>query len=290
MHCLALEKSTLNTDGFESLPLSEDYEEISASLPELLLRVNDLVSAQPGGAGAVITQEDIHWEDASKIYIETDIYSAGTDDAAPILSMLEEAEKAENVLWVLPISKGNIHLTVDYTIQRPLPDEAKSVLSEEEYEEVMANVGHWHTSTVSFYETAETLESVFQSALAGQTQTGSTKLYLGGFDKMRSVVGLVIKGDKVEQVVPLEERLDDPTQSPQRGRSGAQAMQKGQLYDFNEIARYMSTIHPQQNVGAGGTAVNFPNLALTIVLFSSAALLTVLIFVFWVRHPKANRF
>ena len=36
----ALDGSRLGSDGFESLPLSEDFQEISATMPELLERVN----------------------------------------------------------------------------------------------------------------------------------------------------------------------------------------------------------------------------------------------------------
>lgn len=81
-----------------------------------------------------ITEDDIHWEKAFKIYIDTDIYSTETNSPSQVIELLEQADTQHNVIWQLPISKGDVHLTVDYTIQRSLPDSVRSMMLEADFD------------------------------------------------------------------------------------------------------------------------------------------------------------
>lgn len=109
----ALDRFRLGSDGFESLPLSEDLQEISATMPELLERVNGLIEFENPGSSVQITEDDIHWEKAFKIYIDTDIYSPETNSPSQVIELLEQADTQHNVIWQLPISKytfdGRLH-------------------------------------------------------------------------------------------------------------------------------------------------------------------------------------
>lgn len=260
----ALDRSRLGSDGFESLPLSEDFQEISATMPELLERVNGLIEFEIPGSSIQITEDDIHWEKAFKIYIDTDVYSTETNSPSQVIELLRQADTQHNVIWQLPISKGDVHLTVDYTIQRPLPDSARSMMLEADFDQVMNQVGKWHTTGVSFLDTDKDYKRVFLAALGTEgTEDGSTKFILGSFSKMCSVVGVTMNDETMGNVVPIEEPRIMNNEYVDPNRRSAQAIQRGQVYDFRQIAAKMASVHPRETDALGGGGGGSPDAVLT---------------------------
>lgn len=87
--------------GFESLPESEEFAEITDLQDTILTKLNQIVLSERPNQTIVFTPEDIHWDRAYKLYIETNIYEL--EDTTP--QGIRQALTNENAIWQLPLSK-----------------------------------------------------------------------------------------------------------------------------------------------------------------------------------------
>lgn len=152
----------------------------------------------------------------------------------------------------------------------------------------MDQVGKWHTTGVSFLDTDKDDKWVFLAALGTEgTEDGSTKFILGGFSKMRSVVGVTMNDETMGKVVPIEEPRLMNNEYVDPDRRSAQAIQQGQVYDFRQIAAKMASVHPRETDALGGGGDGSPDAVLTIVLICGAVFLAGVGGVLW-KYRRAR--
>lgn len=162
------------------------------------------------------------------------------------------------------------------------------MMLEADFDQVMNQVGKWHTIGVSFLDTDKDYKRVFLAALGTEgTEDGSTKFILGGFSKMRSVVGVTMNDETMGKVVPIEEPRIMNNEYVDPNRRSAQAIQQGQVYDFGQIAAKMASVHPRETDALGGGGGGSPDAVLTIVLICGAVFLAGVGGVLW-KYRRAR--
>ena len=109
--------------------------ELSNISDKIVTAVNDVYSDK----NISITAEDINYDSAFKIYVDTNVFKLSTNVAGEIENALENG----NYIYLLPIDTVNGTVVVNFQKGLPLSENAKAILSEEEQQEVLDNAGKW---------------------------------------------------------------------------------------------------------------------------------------------------
>ena len=102
--------------------------ELSNISDKIVTAVNDVYSDK----NISITAEDINYDSAFKIYVDTSVFKLSTNVAGEIENALENG----NYIYLLPIDTVNGTVVVNFQKGLPLSENAKAILSEEEQQEV----------------------------------------------------------------------------------------------------------------------------------------------------------
>ena len=277
------------TEGFESLPESEEFAEIAALQDTVLTKLNQIVVSERPNQTIVFTPEDIHWDRAYKLYIETNIYEL--EDTSP--EGIRQALTNENAIWQLPLSKNGFYCLVDFSISSPLSPEISENLTEEERQRAINLEGKWISPVVTIQQDDTTYRDQFEEILQ-QNGFGNApvKLLLGGMSKMRSVSGIAMDGEKVLCVVPL----DPPalTNDPQpTTRAPLPTLEKNQVYSFEEMAQVIRSVPEPQSAsgiyGGAGAAPIYepPNYAMLVILTAACGIVIVTLCLYGRHSSKA---
>ena len=105
--------------------------ELSNISDKIVTAVNDVYSDK----NISITAEDINYDSAFKIYVDTNVFKLSTNVAGEIENALENG----NYIYLLPIDTVNGTVVVNFQKGLPLSENAKAILSEEEQQEVLDN-------------------------------------------------------------------------------------------------------------------------------------------------------
>lgn len=103
--------------------------ELSNISDKIVTAVNDVYSDK----NISITAEDINYDSAFKIYVDTNVFKLSTNVAGEIENALENG----NYIYLLPIDTVNGTVVVNFQKGLPLSENAKAILSEEEQQEVL---------------------------------------------------------------------------------------------------------------------------------------------------------
>lgn len=118
--------------------------ELSNISDKIVTAVNDVYSDK----NISITAEDINYDSAFKIYVDTNVFKLSTNVAGEIENALENG----NYIYLLPIDTVNGTVVVNFQKGFPLSENAKAILSEEEQQEVLDNAGKWVISSLALYK------------------------------------------------------------------------------------------------------------------------------------------
>lgn len=167
----------------DRLMTSNDFEEVSALEQGALEWLQELGASQ----GIELIPEQLDYEKAVKVYVNTDIVTIDGTDRGTLLNALE----AGDYVWVIPASTayGNFQVTVARGL--PLSEDAKPYLTEEEQQKIRDNEGKWEITEVAFDTVAPYVDQLnaYASQLADCTrvvitgsQTGFGMPVAVGFD------------------------------------------------------------------------------------------------------------
>lgn len=277
------------SEGFESLPESEEFAEIADLQDTVLTKLNQIVVSERPNQTIVFTPEDIHWDRAYKLYIETNIFEL--EDTTP--QGIRQALTNENAIWQLPLSKDGFYCLVDFSISSPLSPEVSENLTEEERQRAIDQEGKWISPVVTIQEDASTYRDQFEEILQQNgLDSAPIKMLLGGMSKMRSVSGIAMDGEKVLCVVPL----DPPalTNDPQpKTRTPLPTLEKNQVYSFEEMAQVIRSVPEPQSAsgiyGGAGAAPIYepPNYAMLAILTAACGIVLAALCLYGRHSSKA---
>lgn len=272
--------SQSDADGFEAIQQAVEFDDLSRQEETIVEHVNEILNTEYGNDSHQITQEDINWDRAYKLYIDADIYAEQSDNTQQILEFLQN----QQYIWQLPISKDGLDLIVEFSESPPLSDEAKEILTAEQQAERIRDEGKFTISCVSVGCEIPSYKERLLELLEDYHIQAEQKILFGGMPKMRSVSGIALNGQGVETVIPLEQpRLAGTPQY--RSRSGGlTGIERDKAYSFDQMAQTLNAV-PQPvadgvTVGAGAAGQNqFDPLILVLIGGCALAIGAVIVYV-----------
>lgn len=170
--------------------------ELSNISDKIVTAVNDVYSDK----NISITAEDINYDSAFKIYVDTNVFKLSTNVAGEIENALENG----NYIYLLPIDTVNGTVVVNFQKGLPLSENAKAILSEEEQQEVLDNAGKWVISSLALYKNGNSNYDYEKKLSSIIDEIPADTILVGGLPIFQDVVALIPNSDGViEEIVPV---------------------------------------------------------------------------------------
>ncbi len=186
-----------------------------------------------------LSENDIDYSLAYKIYVDTNVFQIDTNDAETITKALE----AGNYIYELPIYVNDS--TVIVNISKGLPLDPNVEFTESEKQKILENVGKWGVSAVKFYSG----EIVDYKAIIEESvnEVPNETLLVGGLPNFKYAVALLPneKGE-ISTLVPLSEVPN--IQKIARAKTSTST----NAYDYNQTKNYVNTLPVSKADEAGG--------------------------------------
>lgn len=237
---------------------SQDAEvELCNLTEEIIATVSELY-------GEEITSNDIDFTNAFKVYVDTNVFDLPTNDASEI----EDALESGNYIYLLPISVDKGTIVVNIQKGLPLSDNAKAVLTEEEQQEVLNNVGKWIASSITLYDLGNNSYDYAYVLSRKVNKIPDGTLLVGSLPIFEDVVALVpnSEGD-IEKIVPV-------TNTSYSLGQMSNSRNSSEVYDYSTVKEYAKEL-PAENTNLAGGIVNENVATSQSGVFFSIALLVV---------------
>ncbi|MDR2043915.1 MAG: hypothetical protein LBQ15_06020 [Clostridium sp.] len=223
--------------------------ELSGITDEIVTAVNELYADE---IGREITAADVDYDKAYKVYVDTDVFKLATNDAAEI----EQALQAGNHIYKVPITTAGGTVVVNVQKGQPLSDNAQSLLTEQEQQEVLSKVGEWVVSVVTFYETGDTRYAYDVSIQKEISEIPEGTMLVGSLPYFQDVVGLIPNDNgEVKSLIPTTALKNEAAVRTYRSASASN------VYEYEQIKAYINALplgDPEMNAGTGGLTSNDP--------------------------------
>lgn len=212
---------------------------------ELCNLTEKIIAAVDELYGEEITTNDINFKNAYKVYVDTNVFELPTNDANEIRDALEGG----NYIYLLPISVGKGTIVVNIQKGLPLSDNAKSVLTKDEQQEVMNNVGKWIVSNVTLYDLGNNIYDYADVLSRKLNRIPDGTLLVGSLPIFEDVVALVPNSEGIiEKIVPL-------TNTSYSLRQLNNSKNSSEVYDYSTVKEYAKKL-PAENSNLSGGTVN----------------------------------
>lgn len=226
-----------------------------------------------------VTAEDIDYSKAYKVYVDTNIFRLSTNKADKIKETLETG----NYIYLLPIDVSDGTIVVNLQKGLPLSENSKKVLSLEEQQEVLDNVGKWTVSSVYFYENGN-LNFDYERKLKSLIGViPDDTMLVGSLPIFEDVVALIPNEDGIiESIVPLS------TLTKEKDLINYSTKNNSYIYSYKqikEIANDLPDADPNIAVEAANieTDINYIMIAFSVVLT-----LVIVAYMFYLKKKKIN--
>ena len=224
-----------------------------------------------------VTAEDIDYSKAYKVYVDTNIFKLSTNKADKIKEILETG----NYIYLLPIDVSDGTIVVNLQKGLPLSENSKKVLSLEEQQEVLDNVGKWIVSSVHFYENGN-LNFDYERKLKSLIGViPEDTMLVGSLPIFEDVVALIPNKDGIiESIVPLS------TLTKEKDLINYSIKNNSYIYSYKqikEIANDLPDADPNIAVEAANieTDINYIMIAFSVVL-----MLVIVAYMFYLKKKK----
>lgn len=226
-----------------------------------------------------VTAEDIDYSKAYKVYVDTNIFKLSTNKADKIKETLETG----NYIYLLPIDVSDGTIVVNLQKGLPLSENSKKVLSLEEQQEVLDNVGKWIVSSVHFYENGN-LNFDYERKLKSLIGViPEDTMLVGSLPIFEDVVALIPNKDGIiESIVPLT------TQSQEKGLIAYRISSNSDIYSYEQIKEIANDL-PDEDPNIDGDATNIETkINYIMIAFSGVLTLGIVVYMFYLKKKKIN--
>lgn len=256
--------------------LSNNVEnEVMDTSDEIVRVVNEIYENK----GIKVTAEDIDYSKAYKVYVDTNIFRLSTNKAEKIKETLENG----NYIYLLPIKVADGTIVVNLQKGLPLSENAKKVLSLEEQQEILDNVGKWIVSSLYFYENGN-LNFDYERKLKSLIGViPEDTMLVGSLPIFEDVVALIPNEDGViESIVPLT------TQSQEKGLIAYRISSNSDIYSYEQIKEIANDL-PDEDPNIDGDATNIETkINYIMIAFSGVLTLGIVVYMFYFKKKKIN--
>ena len=215
--------------------------ELSNISDKIVTAVNEVYSDK----NISITAEDINYDSAFKIYVDTNVFKLSTNVAGEIENALENG----NYIYLLPIDTVNGTVVVNFQKGLPLSENAKAILSEEEQQEVLDNAGKWVISSLALYKNGNSNYDYEKKLSSIIDEIPADTILVGGLPIFQDVVALIPNSDGViEEIVPVTATAYDENLV-------TYARSNSVIYDYEQVKEIANDLPEANSDMAGGTDV-----------------------------------
>ncbi|CAH0122410.1 hypothetical protein PAE9249_04960 [Paenibacillus sp. CECT 9249] len=231
----------------EKLKDSKDQEQIVNLADDIVQFVNSVVP--DSNVNREITQSDIHFDDAVKIYVDLDVFRI-ENTKEELKRRLETAE----YMWELPIYVDSSTIMVNISRVKKATDDVKPLLTPEQIEYAEINEGNWEVAGVKTYPMHINYFEYNMDHLnkISPAETPSNEVYMiGGIPNVRIPVILLVD-EAIEQVIFTSKPVA-PENIDSKSLSSYNNLQSNTAYSFDEVASFMKQLpaDADQDVATG---------------------------------------
>lgn len=226
-----------------------------------------------------VTAEDIDYSKAYKVYVDTNIFRLSTNKADKIKETLETG----NYIYLLPIDVSDGTIVVNIQKGLPLSENSKKVLSLEEQQEVLDNVGKWIVSSVYFYENGN-LNFDYERKLKSLIGViPEDTMLVGSLPIFEDVVALIPNEDGIiESIVPLS------TLTKEKNLINYSTKNNSYIYSYKQIKEIANDL-PDADPNIAGEAANIEtDINYIMIVFSVVLTLVIVAYMFYLKKKKIN--
>lgn len=226
-----------------------------------------------------VTAEDIDYSKAYKVYVDTNIFRLSTNKADKI----KETFETGNYIYLLPIDVSDGTIVVNLQKGLPLSENSKKVLSLEEQQEVLDNVGKWIVSSVYFYENGN-LNFDYERKLKSLIGViPEDTMLVGSLPIFEDVVALIPNEDGIiESIVPLS------TLTKEKDLINYSTKNNSYIYSYKQIKEIANDL-PDADPNIAGEAANIEtDINYIMIAFSVVLTLVIVAYMFYLKKKKIN--
>lgn len=226
-----------------------------------------------------VTAEDIDYSKAYKVYVDTNIFRLSTNKSDKIKETLETG----NYIYLLPIDVSDGTIVVNLQKGLPLSENSKKVLSLEEQQEVLDNVGKWIVSSVYFYENGN-LNFDYERKLKSLIGViPEDTMLVGSLPIFEDVVALIPNEDGIiESIVPLS------TLTKEKDLINYSTKNNSYIYSYKQIKEIANDL-PDADPNIAGEAANIEtDINYIMIAFSVVLTLVIVAYMFYLKKKKIN--
>ena len=226
-----------------------------------------------------VTAEDIDYSKAYKMYVDTNIFRLSTNKADKIKETLETG----NYIYLLPIDVSDGTIVVNLQKGLPLSENSKKVLSLEEQQEVLDNVGKWIVSSVYFYENGN-LNFDYERKLKNLIGViPEDTMLVGSLPIFEDVVALIPNEDGIiESIVPLS------TLTKEKDLIDYSTKNNSYIYSYKQIKEIANDL-PDADPNIAGEVANIEtDINYIMIAFSVVLTLVIVAYMFYLKKKKIN--
>lgn len=259
--------------AFASDLSSNAENEVMDTSDEIVRVVNEIYENK----GIKVTVEDIDYSKAYKVYVDINIFRLSTNKADKIKETLENG----NYIYLLPIDVSDGTIVANLQKGLPLGENSKKVLSLEEQQEVLDNVGKWIVSSLYFYENGN-LNFDYESKLKSLIGViPEDTMLVGSLPIFEDVVALIPNEDGIiESIVPLS------TLTKEKDLINYSTKNNPYIYSYKQIKEIANDL-PDADPNIAGEAANIEtDINYIMIAFSVVLTLVFLAYMFYKKRKN----
>lgn len=218
-------------------------DDLSGLVKEIMDTSNDLYQDK---LSREVTEADIDFGSAYKIYVGTNIFKADIESVEEI----PEAFGDTGYIYELPIYIDSSTLIVNIAKGEPLNESAE--FTEEERENILNNVGKWQVTAIKYYENEIINYASELEGIIGYIEEDA--VLVGGLPRFRYAVALLPNDSGlIDGLVPLSD-------VPGLENINSLRSDSDNIYNYNEVKEYINQLPEpaDDEAGAYGFLDNIP--------------------------------
>lgn len=143
---------------------------------------------------------DIAFDDAYKIYVDTDVISSRPDNLQKLSVLLKQAK----VVWNIPVYTQNQTVVVQVSKAPELREIDQSQLTNAEIAEAVEKAGKWQPVAATLYDANSDAVDILEPLSESNMDLQHEVILVGGEPGIQSVIALITEGNSITGAVSLE--------------------------------------------------------------------------------------
>lgn len=199
----------------------EGLNEIQSSKEKIAASTNELLGNQ---LEVPVSSEELVFEDAVKVYTDTDLFS----NEKVTNQIIQQYMATADYVWLVPVYREGITIRITVSKGLPVTDAAKQILGADDIAALEEDVGKWIVPEVSVDKVEVNYGDAIVQTLKSANVTSGTIYLFGGTKDFGQLIGVVCGEDEMCNIVLISDVLE-------RIQSSGGAEAETDIFTFDEI-------------------------------------------------------